>query len=72
MLTLPLYAYPGYTLTVNVEEKDYEAESYGRMILHTDVPEADVVVACTGSPFLKIGIWNLQRDRFGSRAIWDP
>jgi len=50
VLTLPLYAYPGYTLTANGEEKDYEAESYGRMILHTDVPDADVVVSCTGSP----------------------
>lgn len=50
VIDLPLYSYPGYTLTVNGNEQDYETDDYGIMQFHTSVPEADVVVSCTGSP----------------------
>ncbi len=50
VLSLPLYAYPGFELTVNGDKKDYSADEWGLMELRTNVPEGDVLIRSTGSP----------------------
>lgn len=50
VLSLPLYAYPGYSLMVNGTKLDYSVDDYGLMEFHTNTQEADVVVTYTGSP----------------------
>lgn len=50
VLSLPLYAYPGFELTVNRDKMDYSANEWGLMELRTNVREGDILIRYTGSP----------------------
>lgn len=56
-LSLPLYAYPGFTLTVNGIKQDYSVDDYGLMEIYTNIPEADVIVKYTGSPSWRLAYY---------------